>query len=129
MGMTDCLPFSRSDAICNQNGHREQINALSSYIDGSNIYGSDISVSEGLRTKDGGELRVHELGPTMPTRKDAGFESGHGQNPKDLIAGDIRAIENPGLASLHSLFLMSTTTLVGFRKKKVPICLMKNFIK
>ena len=118
MGMTDCLPFSRSDAICNQNGHREQINALSSYIDGSNIYGSDISVSEGLRTKDGGELRVHELGPTMPTRKDAGFESGHGQNPKDLIAGDIRAIENPGLASLHSLFLNEHNRISRVLKKK-----------
>ena len=105
MGKTDCLPFSRSDAICGQTGRREQNNGISAYIDGSNIYGSDRVTSEGLRTMAGGELRVNELGPTMPTRKDAGLESGPGQNPKDLVGGDIRAIEQPGLASTHSLFL------------------------
>ena len=51
MGMTDCLPFSRSDAICNQNGRREQINVPTAYIDGSNIYGSDISDQKGSGRK------------------------------------------------------------------------------
>ena len=65
-------------------------------------------------------MRVHELGPTIPTRKDAGFESGHGENPKDLVAGDTRAIETPGLASLHSLFLNEHNRISRVLKEKSP---------
>ena len=97
MGLTDCLPFSRSDAICGADGRREQMNAITAYVDGSNIYGSDIITSEGLRIKDSRELKANDLGPTMPSRKEAGLSSLHGQDPKDLVGGVIRAIEQPDL--------------------------------
>jgi len=100
----ECLPFCRSDAIC-QPGPREQINLLTAFVDGSNIYGSDSHTAEALRTKTDGLLRTHELGPTLPTRQDAELEYEEHQNPMDLVAGDIRALENPGLTSIHSMFV------------------------
>ena len=118
-GKTDCLPFSRSEAIC-QEGGREQINLLTAFVDGSNVYGSDEHTAEGLRTKTNGLLRTHELGPTLPTRQDAEFESDEHQNPQDLVAGDIRATETPGLAGLHSLFVAEHNRIAQELKRKDP---------
>ena len=49
---------------------------------------------------------VHEIliaGPTLPTRTqtDVQFKKG---SPEDLVSGDMRAIVQPGLASMHTLF-------------------------
>ena len=53
-----------------------------------------------------GELRVHSSGPAIPSMKQCGFAShSPAQDPEDLVAGDVRAIEQPALASLHSLFV------------------------
>ena len=51
-------------------------------------------------------MLTHEAGgPTLPTRRQCGFSSQGSQNPEDLVAGDARAIVQPTLASIHSLFL------------------------
>ena len=53
-----------------------------------------------------GQLLTHEAGgPTLPTRTQCAFSSQGSQNPEDLVAGDERAIVQPTLASIHSLFL------------------------
>ena len=114
---TDCLPFSRSEAIC-QDGGREQFNLVTAFVDGSMVYGSDNETAEGLRTKTDGLLRTHELGPTLPTRQAAGFESE--ENPQDLVAGDIRATETPGLAGLHSLFVAEHNRIARLIKSESP---------
>ena len=97
------LPLTRSDGICHGK-FREQFNALTAFVDGSQIYGSDDTLSKQLRTLESGLLKVHRLGPTMPTRSQTGLLDEHFRS-EDLVAGDIRAIEQPGLASLHSLFV------------------------
>ena len=48
--------------------------------------------------------RINELGPTLPSNSQCGFVDEE-ENPENLVAGDIRATEQPGLTSLHSLFL------------------------
>ena len=103
------MPFTRSDAICTENGHREQFNIITAFIDGSNIYGSDDSRAEGLRTLNKGFLRTHTRGPTLPSNKQAGSIDPIGS--KAFVAGDIRATEQPGLASIHSLFVLEHNRL------------------
>ena len=89
-----------------QQQNQDQINGITSYIDGSNIYGSTLDTSDKLRSKVDGKLLTHEAGgPTLPTRRQCGFPSEGSQKPEDLVAGDERAIVQPTLASIHSLFL------------------------
>jgi len=57
-----------------------------------------------FRAHKDGLLRTHDLGPTLPTRSQTDLLDDHFSS-EDLVAGDMRAIEQPGLASLHSLFL------------------------
>ena len=105
-----CGSFSRSDMLKNprpnQPNNMDQINGITSYIDGSNVYGSSVERSDKLRSHTDGKLMTHEAGgPTLPTRGQCGFSSVGSQNPEDLVAGDARAIVQPTLASIHSLFL------------------------
>ena len=57
--------------------------------------------------------RTHEFGPTLPSNIQCKYVNEEGieklldeeADPENLIAGDFRATEQPGLTSLHSLFL------------------------
>ncbi len=97
---------------------RQQINQISAYIDGSNVYGSDDTKAQGLRAGYGGLLLTSDgtqnlgaAGDLLPYNYQ--FEGEFLENatppphaPQDLfIAGDIRANEQPGLTSLHTLFV------------------------
>ena len=121
-GKSSCHPFTRSDAICTDDGSREQFNAITSFIDASNIYGSDNETAHKLRSKIDGELLTHDVGPLLPTRARSNFESDplHGEHPEDLVAGDVRAMEQPGLASMHSLFVNEHNHIAKIIKKNKP---------
>lgn len=73
---------------------RWQINASTSFIDASNVYGSDQATADGLRTFSGGRLAT-SAGGLLPDA-DAGGR---------FLAGDPRANENVGLTAIHSLFV------------------------
>ena len=95
---------------------RQQTNLITSWIDASNVYGSDASRANWLRTfRDGkmktsdGELlpyntvtgeKVDAIDPDAPSM--AGDQNG---TAKTFVAGDIRAAEQPGLTSLHTIFV------------------------
>ena len=116
-----CLPFTRSDPFCTGGPVREQFNALTSFIDGSNVYGSDEETAIKLRELSGGALKTHILGPLLPTRKQAGFASdGESHHAQDLVAGDVRALEQPGLAAMHTLFLNEHNRLANLIQRFVP---------
>lgn len=90
---TQSLHFTRSQGVENALGARQQVNEITALIDASNIYGSEASKTTELRSFEGGRLRVDELG-NMPKAED-GF----------YAAGDVRANENIGLTSMHTLFV------------------------
>ena len=104
------IPFKRSTANKDDNGVRQQMNALSAYIDGANVYGADCTRAAALRTFDGtGQLKVSKSengdllpdnAPGFPNAKPPGVP--HNQF---FLAGDIRCNENSVLTSMHTLFV------------------------
>lgn len=95
---------------------REYTNEITSFIDASNVYGSDIERANYLRTFEDGLLRTSQ-GDLLPLNTiDGEFNSGRDffaphmevNNPttsKVFVAGDVRANENVLLTSMHTLFV------------------------
>lgn len=101
---TQELPFSRSFHVV-VDSRREQINAITSWIDGSQVYGSDDERAEALRTMDGtGRLKVSE-GDLLPFNVDGLHNAPSDQLANFFLAGDVRANEQIGLISMHVLFV------------------------
>lgn len=87
-------------------GVRQQVNSLSSFIDGSNVYGSDAARASGLRALDGtGRMRTStsDHGDLLPLNT-TGLEN-IPPGPDFFVAGDVRANEQPGLLVFHTLFV------------------------
>ena len=115
---TEDILFSRSE-IYSGSGEktpRQQTNLNTSWIDGSMIYGSEPARAIWLRTLQNGKMKTTS-GNLMPFNTETGEFSGaidpnapsmrnDGNGTiKTFVAGDIRAAENPILASLHTLFI------------------------
>ena len=61
--------------------------------------------------------------PSLPTRQQCGLSSAPPHRPSDLVAGDERAIVQPALASLHTLFLREHNKVAANIKKKLSLTL------
>jgi hypothetical protein len=105
------IGFSRSifDAGTGTVTPRQQPNELTSFIDGSMVYGSDAGRAGALRTLSGGRLLTsfHPTGDMMPFNT-LGLPNGSpgGSNPADFfVAGDVRSNEQAGLTAMHTLWV------------------------
>ena len=95
---------------------RRFLNEITSFIDASNVYGSDSLRASWLRTFEGGKLRTSS-GDLLPWNTISGeFNDKIDPNAPDVandtrvndklyVAGDVRANENPLLTSFHTLFV------------------------
>lgn len=116
------LPFRRNDPAPGTGAGtgvpREQVNKITTYIDGSNVYGSDQLRADFLRTFDGGKLKttLAANGETLLpfNRATNPFPNANppvtpGSSPADpealFLAGDVRANEQIGLTAVHTMFL------------------------
>ena len=107
------IAFSRSlfDTATGTTTPREQMNLITSYIDGSNVYGSDEQRASWLRTHIGGRLKVTAttVGDLLPyndgAMPNAGTPEKPNLSPALFVAGDVRANEQPTLAAIHTLFV------------------------
>ncbi|XP_013192872.1 peroxidase [Amyelois transitella] len=108
-----CLNFVRSVTTPRDDcslGYAEQMNTVTSFIDGSPIYGSDKKLASRLRTKVGGKLRQETrencVRGFLPTVKDkAAVCDLRNSSEPCYLAGDGRINQTPTLALLHTLLL------------------------
>lgn len=97
---------------------REQINTITTYIDASNVYGSSPEVSEALRAP-GGLMKVTKhpqdctLQDLMPPDTEAPCITVDPFRPC-FRSGDIRNNENPGLNTVHTIFLRRHNVIARF---------------
>jgi len=85
-------------------GVRQQVNAITAYVDASNVYGSDCPRANGLRALDGTGHMKTSAGKLLPFN-DQGFPNGPSPDPSFFLAGDVRANEQVGLTAMHTLFV------------------------
>lgn len=91
---------------------RQQINEVTSWIDASHVYGSELERAEALRTMDGtGRLKTSP-GNLLPFNVD-GFPNAGGSGAELFFAGDVRANEQLGLTVMHTLFVREHNRLAS----------------
>ncbi|CAN5596653.1 hypothetical protein BH20VER3_BH20VER3_17160 [soil metagenome] len=104
------LPFQRSSWTL-VNGVRTQIGAVTSFIDASQIYGSDPTRQSALRANDGTGRLATSDGDLMPFNVNGLANQPQSQPGKVIIpgdfflGGDVRANENTGLTALQTVFM------------------------
>lgn len=114
-----CTPLSRSERDDNGN----QVNEITSYLDSSNVYGSDLENANSLRKFTGGELLVEAFPdiyqlPVLPAAESAGGEAGFCRSENVTAepcfrAGDPRVNENQALMAMHALWAREHNRIVN----------------
>ncbi|NNM22851.1 MAG: T9SS type A sorting domain-containing protein [Flavobacteriaceae bacterium] len=125
---------SRSDLATGTHGDnpRKHINEITSFIDGSAVYGSDEDRANWLRTFVDGKLKT-SAGDLLPWNTiDGEFDSpidpdapfmvldGFPLPEKFFVGGDIRVNEQPGLTSFHTLWVREHNRLCDELKLAHP---------
>ncbi|HEX8204004.1 MAG TPA: peroxidase family protein, partial [Isosphaeraceae bacterium] len=138
---TRVVPLSRSLADpatgTSASNPLQQVNVVTAWIDGSQVYGSDAATAEKLRTHVGGRLKTSPgadgvIGTSddlLPLNTSSFFTTGtlpmandaH-RVPDDALfaAGDVRANENIELTSLHTLFVREHNRLADALRRANP---------
>ncbi|XP_026330359.1 peroxidase-like [Hyposmocoma kahamanoa] len=108
-----CLNFVRSVTTPRDDctlGYAEQMNTVTNYLDGSQVYGSEKKLASKIRSKRGGKLIEEKRGgckrgfPPSVKDKTAVCDLRNMSDPC-YMAGDARINQTPGLALLHTLML------------------------
>nr|BAA76689.1 homologue of mammlian thyroid peroxidase [Halocynthia roretzi] len=137
----ECLPFFRSSAVCgsgetsslfNELKPREQMNAVTSFLDASTVYGSTDRMAYNLRnhTTDEGLMRVNDrfydeggriflpFNPNNPCVQDQSDASG--ERIPCFTAGDPRVSEHLTLSAIHTLWVRAHNRIARELKRINP---------
>ncbi|KAM5310174.1 eosinophil peroxidase [Glossophaga mutica] len=127
----DCIPFFRSAPSCpNKNIVRNQINALTSFVDASMVYGSEVSLALRLRNRTNfhGLLAINQrfsdngraLLPFDNLHDDPCLLTNRSARIPCFLAGDSRSSETPKLAAMHTLFMREHNRLATELRRLNP---------
>ncbi|XP_045443283.1 eosinophil peroxidase [Pipistrellus kuhlii] len=128
----DCIPFFRSAVICpnKKNIIRNQINSLTSFVDASMVYGSEVSLALRLRNRTNfhGLLAVNQrfrdngrdLLPFDNLHEDPCLLTNRSARIPCFLAGDARSSENPSLTAMHTLFMREHNRLATELRRLNP---------
>lgn len=94
---------------------RQQVNVITSFLDGSMIYGSDAVRAAALRTFVGGQLKTSDgdLLPLNTTSLPNANDPHIVPDDQLFLAGDVRANENVELTALQTLFVREHNRLAA----------------
>jgi hypothetical protein len=114
------VPFDRTPAApgTGTSNARQQINTISSFIDGSQVYGIHEARRQWLLAPDGASLLLPD--GFLPRASDKPgappmdlFGAQQGRPGTAVVAGDVRANENMALTALHTLFAREHNRIVA----------------
>lgn len=103
------------------NNPREQENEITAWIDGSMVYGSTLARAEALRKPGTPYLKTSDYN-LLPFNVSAlANANGFVPDPTSLfLAGDVRANEQVGLTTMHTLFVREHNRWAKYLKKVYP---------
>lgn len=118
------IPFTRVPSAQgsgnNPDNPRQQLNEITSFIDASNVYGSEEERAEFLRTGNKGQLKttIGDNGEALLpyNRAEDPYPNANplGINDDQLyLGGDVRANEQLGLTAIHTLFVREHNRLAS----------------
>ncbi|XP_060917914.1 eosinophil peroxidase [Labrus mixtus] len=145
-GPDSCIPSFRSAPVCGtgfsaynfggEPAKREQINALTAFLDLSQVYGSEENLALNLRNLSSGDglLRVntefrdngrellpfHTLQENMCATRRNVTNNANAREVPCFLAGDVRVDENIALTSIHTLFMREHNRLARQLKRLNP---------
>lgn len=101
---------------------RQQINQITAFVDGSQIYGVDAVRAAALREFTGGRLKT-SAGDLLPFNTAGLTNANDAHRVADsalFLAGDVRANENPELLALQTLFVREHNRVAAEAAAKNP---------
>lgn len=107
------ISFTRSNFVTQ--GARQQVNEVTSYIDGSQVYGSSAARAAAIRTNGGTGAKLATSANNLLPYNTGGLPNqNNGPTPANqlFLAGDIRSNENLLLTSLQTVFMREHNRLV-----------------
>ena len=123
---TAFIPFNRAlydpDTGTDSGNVRQQENEISSWIDGSMIYGSEEDRAAALREGSDSPFLATSDGDFLPFNTDE-LTNANGPVPDPgtlYLAGDIRANEQVGLTAMHTLFVREHNRLAEQLRRENP---------
>lgn len=124
-----CLNMVRSITAPREDctlGPAEQMNAVTSFLDGSTIYGSDKKTSMKLRSKKNGKLRQVNKKDScrgfLPSVDDKSTACDlRNSSEPCYFSGDLRVNQTPTLAMLHTLFLREHNRIADILSELNPL--------
>lgn len=124
-----CMNLVRSTPVCKRS-ERQQYNAITTFVDASNVYGSDRDHAAVLRTYRGGLLASNTASAQLPTMEALNIRPNarrlRPQTQADFVAGDERVNEHPFLTSMHVLFMREHNRIAEELGRHLPEALRQD---